>query len=124
MNERFLYLSVFSAYVGLVQGINHTSRDRGKLELSESAVRPGRFYPVLQKLIWKPQRNPREVIEQGIPTAVRNAVHLSLVAALTGPLAYLPIREILWENTLLLARQVYWYEATSAVRVRSLTVAG
>ena len=39
LNERFLYLSFLACYAGFAQGINHTCRDRGKLDLSDSSVR-------------------------------------------------------------------------------------
>ncbi|KAF8252840.1 hypothetical protein K440DRAFT_362443 [Wilcoxina mikolae CBS 423.85] len=98
LNERFLYLIFFSAYIGVLQGIYHVAQDRARLEFPDVPI-----------------TSYKEAARRQLPLLGWNVGVLTAVSAVTGPLAYLPFRHIFWSYTLWFARQFYWLNRSAAL---------
>ncbi|RPB14400.1 hypothetical protein P167DRAFT_484672 [Morchella conica CCBAS932] len=97
LNERFIYLVYSASHVGLVQGILHIYRDRGRLEFPDVNV------------------PPNEALKARIPVIVKDALTLAIIALFTCPITYFFVRSGIWHYTLIIARTFFWLNRSSSV---------
>ncbi|KAI5778205.1 nucleoporin protein Ndc1-Nup [Geopyxis carbonaria] len=97
LNERFLYILFLALYTGMIQGINHIREDKGRVVLSSSSL------------------SPQEAIKLHYLDALKHMSSSTMVACLSGPIVYLPLRPLIWENALILARTFYWLNRSTVL---------
>lgn len=113
LNERFLYLTFLAVWTGIIHTVAHLSSDRDRVDLPGVTIEPKKHGEELAlEELKKANAFKEKLMREGCSVFLR-ALRQSIIAAITGMFAYLPVRGPMWRYTLRITRIFYRLSTSS-----------